>query len=67
MKPFPERLPMPQNQSIFNYRLSYCRCTVERAFGHLKNRFRLLHKKLEFDLDHIKLIIKAAFILHNIC
>ena len=43
MKPYPEREFMPQNQSLFNYRLSHCRCTVERAFGHIKNRFHLLH------------------------
>lgn len=67
MKPFPERVNMPQAQRYFNYRLSHCRSTIERAFGHVKNRFRSLHKKLEYDLDHTKSIIKAAFILHNIC
>ena len=67
MKPFPIRPDMPKENATFNYRLSKCRCSVERAFGLLKNRFRLLHKKLEFDLDNTKVIIKAAAVLHNIC
>jgi hypothetical protein len=67
IKPYADRPNMPRSNSLFNYRLSRCRCTVERAFGSLKNRFRCLHKKLEFDLDHIHTIIKAATILHNIC
>jgi hypothetical protein len=67
MKPFPERLNMPRRNTLFNYRLSRCRCTVERAFGSLKNRFRLLHKKMEFKLDNLTTIIKAATILHNLC
>ena len=67
IKPFPIRPDMPREQAMFNYRLSRCRCTVERGFGLLKNRFRLLHKKLEFDLGNTTKIIKAAAILHNLC
>ncbi|CAF3340251.1 unnamed protein product [Rotaria sp. Silwood2] len=67
IKPYTERPNMPQHQSLFNYRLSRCRCTVERAFGQLKNRFRSIHKKMEFNIEHVKNIIKAACILHNIC
>ncbi|CAF3863201.1 unnamed protein product [Rotaria sordida] len=67
MKPYTERTNMPQHQSLFNYRLSRCRCTIERSFGHLKNRFRSIHKKMEYDIEHVKNIIKAACILHNIC
>ena len=67
MKPFPIRPDMPKDYATFNYRLSRARCTVERAFGLFKNRFRLLHRKLEFDLENTKAIIKAAAILHNLC
>ncbi|CAF3068258.1 unnamed protein product [Rotaria sp. Silwood2] len=67
MKPFIERIGMPPNQSLFNFRLSHCRSTVERAFGHLKNRFRSIHKKMEYNIEHIKIIIKATCVLHNIC
>jgi hypothetical protein len=67
IKPFAERPNMPRQHSKFNYRLSRARCSVERAFGALKNRFRLLHKKIEFKLNNITNMIKAATILHNLC
>lgn len=67
MKPYTERANMPENQSTFNYRLSRCRATVERSFGHLKNRFRMIHKKIEYDIENAKDIIKTACILHNVC
>ncbi|CAF1234105.1 unnamed protein product [Adineta ricciae] len=67
MKPYTERYDMPRDQSVFNYRLSHCRCSIERAFGHLKNRFRSIHKKMEYDITNVKTIIKATCILHNIC
>ena len=67
MKPYPERIPMLPNQSSFNFRLSHCRSTVERAFSALKNRFRCLFTNLEYDIDHAKIIVKATCILHNMC
>ncbi|CAF3219914.1 unnamed protein product [Rotaria sp. Silwood2] len=67
MKPYPLRPDMPREYAAFNYRLSRCRCSVERAFGLLKNRFRILHKKMEFDLDNTINVIKATVVLHNLC
>ncbi|CAF1619195.1 unnamed protein product [Adineta ricciae] len=67
LKPFAYRVDMPKPHSTFNYRLSRARCSVERAFGALKNRFRLLHRKLEFDLKNTINIIKTAAILRDIC
>ena len=67
MKPYPIRPNMPREQSLFNYRLSRCRSTVERAFGALKNRFRCLSKKMEFNLEKVVDIIKACAVLHNLC
>ncbi|CAF2520751.1 unnamed protein product [Rotaria sp. Silwood2] len=67
LKPYPQRSNMPHAHSVFNYRLSRWRSTVERAFGLLKTRFRCLHKKIEFDLSHTITIVQAATILHNIC
>ncbi|CAF2119842.1 unnamed protein product [Rotaria magnacalcarata] len=67
LKPFPDRIDMPRQHRMFNYRLSRCRSTVERAFGMMKNRFRILHKKMEFNLDNTINIIKTAVIMHNIC
>ncbi|CAF1470821.1 unnamed protein product [Rotaria magnacalcarata] len=67
MKPYTQRPNMPQDQTLFNYRLSRCRSAIERSFGHLKSRFRCLHKKLEYDVENAKILIKAVCILHNIC
>ena len=67
MKPYPDRPNMAKKYSLFNYRLSRCRCVVERAFGALKNRFRSLHKKMEYNLDNTITMIKATTILHNLC
>ncbi|CAF1479333.1 unnamed protein product, partial [Didymodactylos carnosus] len=36
-------------------------------FGQLKNRFRLLHREMEYDIDNVANIIKTAVILHNFC
>lgn len=66
MKPVSERSNMPKQYSIFNYRLSRTRCSVERAFVSLKCLFRLLHMKLGFKLKNITSMIKAAVILHNL-
>ncbi|CAF1487329.1 unnamed protein product [Rotaria sordida] len=67
MKPYSDRPNMPKTQTLFNYRLSRARCSIERAFDSLKNRFRLLHRKLEHDLNNVINIVKAATIIHNLC
>ena len=67
MKPYAIRPNMDRAQATFNYRLSRCRCTVERAFGLMKNRFRSLHKKMEFRIENVINIIKSVALLHNIC
>ncbi|CAF1537989.1 unnamed protein product [Rotaria magnacalcarata] len=67
LKPYVDKPNMPKCQSLFNYRLSRARCLVERAFGSLKNCFKLLHRKIEYSLDNTINIIKAATVLHNIC
>ena len=67
IKPFSQRPDITGEENIFNYRLSRCRACVERAFGLMKNRFRILHKRMEFDLNNTINIIKTSAILHTIC
>ena len=52
-------------QTRFNKRLSSVRQTVERAFGHLKGRFRRLREVPLHNAEDICKLIYAACILHN--
>ncbi len=53
-------------ERFFNYIHSSARITVERAFGILKGRFRILKKRLEFN-SPIKSasLVTACIVLHN--
>ncbi|CAF1345357.1 unnamed protein product [Didymodactylos carnosus] len=62
-----QRPNMPHYQANFNYRLSRTGSAIERAFGQLKNRFRMAHKKIEFSIKNIDNIIKTICVLHNFC
>src|SRR5437762_7507680 len=57
----------PENhQKLFNLRHSSLRNAIERIFGVLKNRFKMLTQQLEFPfLVQVKLV-KALCCLHNI-
>ena len=47
--------------------LSSARVTVERVFGELKGRFRILMKRMDVDLDNVVKTIITCCVLHNIC
>jgi hypothetical protein len=40
---------------------------VERAFGILKGRWRILLKRIDMPLQHIPNVITACICLHNLC
>ncbi|XP_064469560.1 uncharacterized protein LOC135384279 [Ornithodoros turicata] len=67
IKPFSHRGQLDDSQRTFNYHLSRSRRIVENAFGRLKARFRYTMKRMECDVDHARLVIRASCILHNIC
>ena len=67
VKPYPFRQNLPQNQKVFNKHLSSARVAVERAFGVLKARFRILLKRIDTNLDNIVKTIMTCCVLHNIC
>lgn len=54
-------------QNNFNKRLSRARNTIEDAFGRLKGRWRILSKRIDFDVENTKIIIRACIVLHNLC
>ncbi|XP_065433650.1 uncharacterized protein LOC135977315 [Chrysemys picta bellii] len=65
MKPYTGSLDSSKEQ--FNNWPSWCRMTVECAFGHLKGRWRSLYGKLDLANDSIPVVISACCTLHNIC
>ena len=67
MKPFPDRGLLNPEQRKFNLKFSALRCVVERAFGMLKSRWRIILKKIEQKTTTLKKTVIAACVLHNIC
>ncbi|WVZ91562.1 hypothetical protein U9M48_037714, partial [Paspalum notatum var. saurae] len=52
-------------EELFNYRHAQLRCTVERAFGQLKNKFRILKSIPNYGLITSNRIIVACMAVHN--
>ena len=67
VEPYPNRGHLPPDECEFNKKLSAARSVVERAFGMLKGRWRLLLKKVEQQTRTLSKTALAACILHNIC
>ena len=60
-------LHSPENrQKLFNLRHSSLRNAIERIFGILKNRFKMLTQQLEFPFPVQVKLVKALCCLHNI-
>ena len=55
-------------EDVFNLQLSKARQVVERAFGIMIKRWRILVKPLEFKtIEQMAKVIRACAVLHNIC
>ncbi|XP_025602292.2 uncharacterized protein LOC105692981 [Athalia rosae] len=67
LKPYPITNNMPLLHRNFNYRLSRARMTAENALGRLKGRWRVLLKRSDLNVEDVKRLAKACFVLHNIC
>ncbi|WVZ89006.1 hypothetical protein U9M48_035470 [Paspalum notatum var. saurae] len=52
-------------EELFNYRHAQLRCTVERAFGQLKNKFRILKAIPNYGLRKANRIVVACMALHD--
>lgn len=63
--------PVTDEELNYNKALVKCRNTIERAFGVLKSRFRVLDRKsgggIQYDIETAVNIIMACFVLHNYC
>ncbi len=67
IKPFSYEKDMRPRQKTFNLALSQARVSIERAFGVLKGRWRLLLGKLELEPSYASDVAIACTVLHNIC
>lgn len=67
MRPFSGRMHqvLPDEQRIFNYRLSRARRVSENAFGILTMRWQVLNSPLVCSVEKAEDIIKALVCLHN--
>ena len=58
---------LSEKQCYFNYRLSRARMVVECAYGMLKSRWRVLHRRCDSNNETMKVKTLACIVLHNIC
>ncbi|XP_059620701.1 uncharacterized protein LOC132264492 [Phlebotomus argentipes] len=64
LKPYPGRM-LPPDKQHFNDRLGTARNTIERTFGILANRFRILRGEIQAHPKNAELIVQACVTLHN--
>ena len=64
MRPYPGKF-LPENQQIYNYRLSRARRVVENAFGIAASRFRILRGEIIAKPVKVERITMAVVALHN--
>ena len=67
IKPYPYTNRLSREEIQFNKKLSAARVTVERAFGVLKARWRILLKRLDSDITNVSDTIISCVVLHNFC
>ena len=58
---------LSHEQSHWNFIQSSTRMCIERSFGILKGRWRILLKRMDCDLRMVSDIVTACIILHNLC
>jgi len=64
MRPFGGKL-LSYEKKIFNYRLTLARRYIECTFGIICNKWRILHRPLDVNIDFAEKIVKAICVLYN--
>ena len=65
LKPYYLRV-LTRDERIFNYRFFRALRVVENAFGILANRFGIMHTTMFHHPAHVRVIIRACLMLHNL-
>ncbi|KAK3912335.1 Protein ANTAGONIST OF LIKE HETEROCHROMATIN PROTEIN 1 [Frankliniella fusca] len=64
LRPYPGT-HLHASKTIFNYRLSRARRTIENTFGVLASKFRIYRKPIVACISTAEKIVKATVVLHN--
>lgn len=67
LKPYANNVALTPTQQHYNRVFSSARVVVERAFGVLKGRWRILLKRMDNKFFNVPDVILACCILHNFC
>ena len=67
LPPYTRLLRMPPTKKEFNNEHARGREPVERAFGHLKGRRRVLMNESSEETKQVKVSVLTCVVLHNIC
>jgi hypothetical protein len=62
-----EKEGMSRAKAHWNFIQSSTRMAVERAFGILKGRWRILLKRIDMLLKHVPNLVTTCICLHNLC
>ncbi|XP_071638920.1 uncharacterized protein [Temnothorax longispinosus] len=65
LRPYPGKGVLNQERTIFNYRLSRARRTIENTFGILVSRWRILKRPIICTVEKSMKIVQAIVCLHN--
>jgi len=67
LTPYRDTGNLTSMKQTYNFKHSSTRMAIERAFSHLKGRFRRLKYFVSPDLEFVVKAIMACCVLHNIC
>lgn len=64
MRPFGGNL-LSHEKKIYNYRHTLAQRYIECTFGIMSNKWRILHRPLDVNIEFAQDIVKAICVLHN--